>query len=263
MPKCCVAILKSSRRTRRHEDHYYHGSNDMNNYWRVAIASGADSAITTQDPVYRAAPDLLSKLRPRHGLVMASWRPAEMTGHVQVLGIVLSVNILAGTANVHWVPADITLKPNPSGCRFWTGRAFFKFAPDVAVRYMLDDLFAEHFADEGELSFESSPRGLGGTTRKAYVEIPGYVYLIKSDFGYKIGKTVNIKSRTSLFDVRLPFPIKLINYAWYENYTAAERALHVKFGHKRLEGEWFDLDASDIAYICGSGKRCPCKDWGD
>jgi hypothetical protein len=94
---------------------------------------------------------------------------------------------------------------------------------------------------------------------KTYQQIPGYVYLIESQYGYKIGKTVNIQSRINLFSVKLPFPIKLINYAWFDNYSAAEREFHELFSEKRLEGEWFDLSEDDIEIIKSKGKSVPVK----
>ncbi len=79
--------------------------------------------------------------------------------------------------------------------------------------------------------------------------IAGYVYLIRSQYGFKIGKSVNIRSRIKLFSVKLPFPITVEHYAWFEDYTTAERNLHIEFHSKRLEGEWFDLTPHDIAVI--------------
>jgi hypothetical protein len=35
-----------------------------------------------------------------------------------------------------------------------------------------------------------------------------------------------VKSRTRLFEVKLPFPITVEHYAWFEDYPSAERDLH-------------------------------------
>lgn len=73
---------------------------------------------------------------------------------------------------------------------------------------------------------------------------------------------MTVKSRTQLFGVKLPFRIKLIHSAWFENYTAAERALHEKLKGKRLSGEWFDLSEADIAFIRtqGQAQTIPAND---
>jgi hypothetical protein len=202
-----------------------------------------------------APQDMFVKLRPRHGILLASWDELEMVGFVQALGVVQSVNSLELKAVVSWCASDIILRPNPSGKKFWRTKQFFKFAKDVGIRYMLDDLFAEHFPTLEQMTF-GRVTGLEQTTSfTQYQETPGYVYLIESEYGYKIGKTVNIKSRTKLFEVKLPFPIKLINYSWFDNYSRAESDLHKKFAHKRLEGEWFALDSADIEYIKNQGKQ--------
>ena len=80
------------------------------------------------------------------------------------------------------------------------------------------------------------------------------MYLIRSPYGAKIGKSVNVKSRTRLFEVKLPFPITVEHYAWFDEYSFAERDLHRQYHAKRLEGEWFDLSPADIATIKTLGK---------
>lgn len=77
----------------------------------------------------------------------------------------------------------------------------------------------------------------------------GFVYLIKSPYGYKIGKTKNMKQRSRLFSVKLPFSIEILCYGWYDDYSLAETEYHHEYAHKRLEGEWFDLNEADIGAI--------------
>jgi hypothetical protein len=80
---------------------------------------------------------------------------------------------------------------------------------------------------------------------------------VKSPFGIKIGKSVNVKSRLRLFAVKLPFPISIEHYAWFDDYSSAERALHIRYHAKRKEGEWFDLTPDDVAYIKTLGTMVP------
>jgi hypothetical protein len=77
--------------------------------------------------------------------------------------------------------------------------------------------------------------------------VPGHIYVLESPYGYKIGKTINLSERTRLFAVKLPFPNSLVHHFRADDYTAAERGLHLKYADKRLEGEWFDLTAADLA----------------
>lgn len=78
----------------------------------------------------------------------------------------------------------------------------------------------------------------------------GYVYLIKSASGYwKIGKTINPDDRMKTFSVKLPFEVEYEHIIPCQNHHAAEDELHLRFASKRVNGEWFCLDASDIAWI--------------
>lgn len=67
------------------------------------------------------------------------------------------------------------------------------------------------------------------------------IYLIESDGCYKIGKTKDVKKRSKTIKLLLPKKSKLLTYAFVENYHEVEKAMHEKFDHLRLNGEWFDL----------------------
>ncbi|MGZ9899294.1 GIY-YIG nuclease family protein [Shewanella gaetbuli] len=229
----------------------------MKNFWRVPVTSIADVDRMFDVRGIIAPQELFLKLRPRHGIVLAEWDESELVGKVIAFGVVLSVNIKEQSAVVFWRTTHVILRPNPNGRQFWRLKPFFKFANDVSIRYMLDDLFAELFPELDDMKFGETV-GINSTkSHKEYQDIPGYVYLIESEYGYKIGKTVNIKSRTRLFEVKLPFPIKLINYSWFENYSKAESDFHKKFAQKRQEGEWFKLELEDIEFIKKQGKQVP------
>jgi hypothetical protein len=197
--------------------------------------------------------DFIAILKPRYGIVLASWDQGAQLGIVTRFGVVLKVG--PEGAVVQWVPVDLRYRPSPSGRRFWTqAKPFFGFAADVAQRYMLASTFGEYFQNLNVLTARSSLRT---TTepRPSGTPTGGYVYLVRSPYGVKIGKSVNVKSRTRLFEVKLPFPITVEHYAWFEDYSFAERDLHRQYHAKRLEGEWFDLSPADIAEIKMLGKR--------
>ncbi|WP_323745073.1 GIY-YIG nuclease family protein [Noviherbaspirillum malthae] len=80
---------------------------------------------------------------------------------------------------------------------------------------------------------------------------------MRSQYGVKIGKSVDVRSRTRLFAVKLPFPTTVEHYAWFDDYSFAERDLHRKYHSKRLEGEWFDLSLDDVAHIKTLGRSVP------
>ena len=74
----------------------------------------------------------------------------------------------------------------------------------------------------------------------------GYIYILKSEYGYKIGKSIKVKDRIALFNVKLPFEFDIEGYYKVVNMSATETYLHKKYGYKRLEGEWFDLSEDDV-----------------
>ena len=202
--------------------------------------------------------ELIQKLRPRHGITLARWDTTSQLGKVEALGVVRKVEHEYTSAEVDWRPVEINFRPNPTGRRWWTqARPFFRYAKDVAERYLLEALFAEHFPEFADLEFGTQPQTADRASRPSSSATGGYVYVIRSKLGFKIGKTVNLRSRTRLFAVRLPFPTSVEHYAWFEDYTHAERSFHLTYHAKRLEGEWFDLNESDLEAIKSQGQSVP------
>lgn len=80
---------------------------------------------------------------------------------------------------------------------------------------------------------------------------PGYVYFVQEymNGSFKIGKTKNLEKRMNVFGVKLPFENKLIFLIKTGNHHQTEVAFHKHFSDKRLEGEWFALNKSDLAWI--------------
>jgi hypothetical protein len=218
-------------------------------YWRLRSidGAGADESIVTPR-------EFLQDAKPRHGILLASWDAGTQLGRVSSLGVIRRIAPDFESAEIDWKYAEIRLRPNPTGRRWWTQpKPYFAFAKDVAVRYTLDDLFAEHFPEYVDLDFGTSARPATSSPRPSASPIGGYIYVIRSPHGFKIGKTVNLKQRTRLFEVKLPFKNSLEHYAWFDDYTHAERSLHLRFHDKRLEGEWFDLAPEDLVEIKRQG----------
>ena len=199
-------------------------------YWRLAPQGEGDSANTlpSLDPIVPDA--FVAEIRPKQGVVLARWDSESQLGNVQALGIVRTVGGPAGKAKIDWVAADISFRPNPTGRRWWAQeKPYFGFAKDVAERYMLDDLFAEHFPEFEGMEFGTPAPNRDRQARPSPSPTGGFVYVIRSKLGFKIGKTVNLRQRTRLFAVKLPFPNSLEHYAWFEDYTQAERAFHLQY----------------------------------
>ncbi len=226
-------------------------------FWRLRpIANSASPMASLNSAVSVELPrELIHKIRPRHGITLASWDAESQLGRVEALGVVREVERSFASAEVDWRPVEIRFRPNPAGRRWWTQtKPFFGYAKDVVERYLLEVLFAEHFPEFANLEFGVQPPASDRTSRPSSSPTGGYVYVIRSKLGFKIGKTVNLRSRTRLFAVRLPFHTSVEHYAWFEDYTQAERSFHLRYHAKRLEGEWFDLSDSDLEAIKAEGK---------
>lgn len=74
----------------------------------------------------------------------------------------------------------------------------------------------------------------------------GYVYLIKSKYGYKIGRAKKIKNRSKQFEVMLPFNWQFVAYGIFDDYVLKEKELHHQFDRQRINGEWFDLNQEQV-----------------
>lgn len=77
----------------------------------------------------------------------------------------------------------------------------------------------------------------------------GTVYLLKSDYGYKIGKSSNLDGRLKNFGIKLPFEWECIFSRVHINYHTVEKNLHKHFRSKNINGEWFNLNEDDIEFI--------------
>ena len=81
-----------------------------------------------------------------------------------------------------------------------------------------------------------------------------FLYVIRSDLGYKIGITNNYKRR--LHELNQVIPIQLWFVRIYikkgqneNNFYKMESNIHLMFNKKNIKGEWFELTQKDIKTI--------------
>ena len=91
--------------------------------------------------------------------------------------------------------------------------------------------------------------------KEKYKNEEGFIYLIKSNNMYKIGKTKNIKTRIQSIKTSTPFLLEIVHTQKYINYHKIEKHLHTEFKDKRVSGEWFNLTENDIEYIKNYNER--------
>ena len=251
----------------------------ISRFWRVKEASLTFFDGVPVD-VQKIESRFLKRFSRGQGVVVGDLSEYTNCGEIYWVGVVQDISIEESAIKMVWRNADFVLKPTSAGAVFWRKNEWFNFAQDVADRYLLDALFSDIFEEENWKSITKR----GSLTRREKTEqgsakeesltqsdsLPGlpavkvsanptigYVYLLWSQYGYKIGKAVNVQNRTKLFEVKLPFPIKVEHYARFDDYTQAERSLHLHFHEQRMEGEWFSLNENDVAFIKTLGVSQP------
>lgn len=233
-------------------------------YWRVAktiselqVAPG--KALTLPDCVAeQKKPPAIGD-----GILLADYDASVTTGLVRQLGIVRSGG--GRNVTVEWMPSqhEIWVDTGP-GRSFWSSKAGFCFAPAKVAGYGLHHLFADTFP--GLEPRESLPQGARAIPRRTAIarerlepmqvvgeptDAPrgGYVYLLKSAYGYKVGRARSMPDRMRAFGVQLPFMYTIPLCAWFDDHYDAETRYHRLFADKHINGEWFDLGDPEIELI--------------
>jgi hypothetical protein len=73
------------------------------------------------------------------------------------------------------------------------------------------------------------------------------IYLVKCGGLYKIGHSQNIEARIKEMQVGNPAPLEFVS-SWPGGQVLEHNA-HKTFEHKRVRGEWFDLNDQDLAAL--------------
>ena len=77
----------------------------------------------------------------------------------------------------------------------------------------------------------------------------GWVYILQAGPYFKIGYSKNVDKRIERLATLPPFDMELIHTIRTDNMDTLEKYLHERFDDKRKNGEWFELDEEDIAWL--------------
>lgn len=230
-------------------------------YFRVASSI---NVLEKESPETIPIPDEISRrLKVGDGVLLADYDPVETTGLVRYLGIVQAIG---ARLQIQWKGVNCQIWVDTGPGRFnWASKAGFGFAPGKITDYGLHHLFSEHFdqlevREEGQR--EKPTRKVSGPAIAKERLVPmelvgeptsaargGYVYALKSAYGYKIGRTRNIPSRMRAFGVHLPFIYTIEFCAWFDDHIEAESRYHKLFATKQINGEWFDLSDQELSLV--------------
>lgn len=233
-------------------------------YWRVACELNSEtpkppsSFVLPSGLAIQAAPPARG-----HGITIAAYDRVGHTGMLRWIGIVIGV---AGTVReVEWKSTEAQIWVDTGKGRSFWDAGDFAFAAKKIADYGLHELWQHHF-DNLELR-ACTPTGTKPIQSRSSQIAPerlnpievvgepsngarsGVVYVLKSAYGYKVGRTRDVPSRMRAFGVQLPFIYTIPFCVWFEDCHEAERRYHDIFAAKRINGEWFDLDQNDVQQI--------------
>ncbi|HDR9289730.1 TPA: GIY-YIG nuclease family protein [Burkholderia multivorans] len=237
-------------------------------YWRVPCGLDTeDSQPATEFILPEAIASQSSPPRAGHGIAIAAYDEVAQTGLSRWLGIVTGG---AGTIRtVEWKPSNAQIWVDTGfGRSKWKGGAF-GFASSKIAGYGLHELWSEAFGGMDlrdhtpAATRPTGPRKATGRSgippeRLTPIEVigeptagqkAGVIYVLKSAYGYKVGRTRNVPARMRAFGVHLPIVYTIPLCAWFEDCHEAERRYHNMFASKRINGEWFDLTDRDVEKI--------------
>jgi hypothetical protein len=232
-------------------------------YWRIAASHsglGAPSAGAFRLPSCVA--EHVDPPQAGDGLIVASYDEPARTGHLVQLGVIRSIQ--GRHADVDWRPTDAAIWiDSAAGIGNWKGKEGFAFARSKVAGYGLHALFAKHFVGmeaRDDPADCTRPRLAGPNSRLTLERLRpmevvgsptadprgGYVYVLESAYGFKVGRTRSLPDRMRAFAVRLPFTYTIPLCVWFRNSIDAESRYHRLFAPRRINGEWFDLSPADV-----------------
>lgn len=117
---------------------------------------------------------------------------------------------------------------------------------DVIDDYMEYKSKTNNVCDASFLAFISAGRFIMKTP---IVDDIGYVYLLSTKQGTKIGRSKTPEVRHQNLKSGIPQPLTGFRSFKVVSDVKVEKILHREFKHKNIHGEWFELNDKEIAII--------------
>ncbi len=84
----------------------------------------------------------------------------------------------------------------------------------------------------------------------------GTIYIVSNGRKYKIGKTTNVMQRLKGLQTSSAEVLEVVLECEIEGYNIIEKLIHERYAHKRVSGEWFDLEVQDLEDIAKFLETC-------
>jgi len=111
----------------------------------------------------------------------------------------------------------------------------------------------DYFKEEKRINEEEDNRWKNEQKIRKSLKLPpkqkGYIYIIKSQNLYKIGRAKNINNRTKKYITENPFEIEVVFKLFVDDCVKEEDFLLKTFEKFWIRGEWFNLKEEDIIKI--------------
>lgn len=161
--------------------------------------------------------------------------------------LVEKVALLARELGHYPVQAELLMKRR-NDAAFPSEKVFRRFGGKAAlverVRSYCND--RSGFEDVAALC----PAAIGGSAKSVPEPLEpqdfGAVYLMRSGKFYKLGRSNSVGRRHYELGIQLPEKLQVVHEIRTDDPQGIESYWHTRFEPKRQNGEWFDLDTSDV-----------------